>query len=216
MIFTTILRAPTIKTDAYVLSHTLARNPFMRLCLFIVLIFITTSAYAAPDVSIVSFDPQQTPSTIILSITQNGYEINEPVSTDQKIRLKFQDIPYRIEMRQIYTGAVSDDGPWQDVPHSTVFTKWTRITAHQEIFIPLDINASPSTIKWPQKFQCPSGDTSICDDSKRWTDLYQRCTTKSDDGSSPCYTYQSGLDVRVKYKENEKPEILHFHFPGGC
>jgi hypothetical protein len=192
----------------------------MRLWFAILLILITTSAYAAPEVSIITINQNKKPSKVILSGTKNGYETNEPISSDQHIRLKFQDRPYAIEMREIYTGAISDDGPWQDVPQSTVYKKWSPLKADTEISIFLDIGVNPPNIKWPKEFKCPSSDISAnisgCDDSKRWVDLYQQCRKKNNSDPSPCYTYQSGIEVRVKYKKNDNSELIRFTFPGGC
>lgn len=190
----------------------------MPLLLFFLLL-TTTAAYAAPEVSLVAYASGNKASKIILSPTQDGYKTNEPVDSSEKIRLKFDKRPLSIEVRAAYTAAIGDDGPWQNIqPESMVYTKWVPIQVDEDVTIPLDTREKYPAVVLPKEFKCQPSDTSGCDDSKRWTDLYRQCKRHPNDTSNanPCYIYQSGLDVRVKYKGENEAKSIHFSFPGGC
>jgi hypothetical protein len=174
-------------------------------------ILLVLPAYAETEVFVRPDNNQK----ILFPLTKNGYQADELLSTEMPIHIRLDRIPVKIEMRAVYQGAVGEDGPWANVPHTMYAKEWTPLPPRQEFDILTENEYTTVKIHWPTQFDCKHPDTVLNpDECVRWTDIYEKCQLDLKNG--PCYVYQSAIELKVSYEKMTTPEIIRVNFPGGC
>lgn len=192
-------------------APTEVRTFFRHVIFGLLPIMLVMPAYAKTEIFAQPHNSQKIP----FSLTERGYEADELLALDTPVRVRLDRTPTKISIRAVYEGAVGDEGPWINVPHTRRTEEWRSLPLRQEFDVTIDSNVTTSKVQWPRQFDCTHSDVaSTPDQCKRWEELYKSCQQHTE--NSICYAYQSEIELEVFYKQDATPEIIRIHFPGGC
>ena len=175
----------------------------------------SAAAWGAADDLQVRFTPpgqMQNPQ----DFTREGDEFTAPelIDGDTPINLLWSQTPVSVRWRQIYQGAVSDDGGWMDVPGAQAAGAWQNLTPARQMSVTLDQDTPAPALPWPAQMSCAQeplkGDNASC---ARWQALYATCQGGD---HSPCYSYPARLALEVKLAADTPVQTYYLLFPGGC
>ncbi|MCB1783203.1 MAG: hypothetical protein KDI13_04350 [Alphaproteobacteria bacterium] len=177
----------------------------------------SSAAYSAPVITATE-QGEKSLRTTFTPNDQGIYEADDIISTDARIDIGLDQTPVKIEWREVYQGAVGDEGPWYNVPGAQQTTNWAEIEAHKDFsfeqYQQRQAQQKPA-ITWPENFDCEGAgienDPETC---TRWKNIYARCPPVKEDGT--CYTYRSEIQLRIQYDGSSPFEMLVIKFPGGC
>lgn len=167
-------------------------------------------AEAAPRIS-----AQREGAEIVFSETLRGYEAEELVEPELPVHVRLDKDPVKIEMREVYQGAVGDEGPWMDVPGAVLEGAWVSLAPARDFDLARKADEEMPDVAWPKAFDCAGPEfEGTAEDCVRWSGLYAKCDLL--DGFKPCYTYFAGFEIKVYYAEGAAPETIFIRYPGGC